>query len=62
MPDYFTLLRDRVTLKCRSLDRLFFQAYVPKLQSVAKRQLEKAHLDYEALDNGFRSCPDPAAL
>lgn len=36
MPDYFTLLRDRVTLKCRSLDRLFFQAYVPKLQSVGQ--------------------------
>jgi hypothetical protein len=28
----------------------------------AKRQLEKAHLGYEALDNGFRSCPDPVAL
>jgi hypothetical protein len=36
MPDYFTLLRDRVTLKCRSLDRIFFQAYVPKLQSVGQ--------------------------
>jgi hypothetical protein len=32
MPDYFTLLRDRVTLKCRSIDRIFLQAYVPKLQ------------------------------
>ena len=28
----------------------------------AKRQLEKARIGYEALDNGFRSCKDPAAL
>lgn len=28
----------------------------------AKRQLEKAGVEYEALDNGFRSCADPAAL
>ena len=28
----------------------------------AKRQLEKAHVGYEALDNGFRSCADPAVL
>jgi hypothetical protein len=28
----------------------------------AKRQLEKAGIEYEALDNGFRSCADPAAL
>ena len=28
----------------------------------AKRQLEKAGIAYEALDNGFRSCADPAAL
>ena len=34
MGDYATLLRDHVTLKCRSLDRIFLQAYVPKLQSV----------------------------
>lgn len=34
MTDYATLLRDHVTLKCRSLDRIFLQAYVPKLQSV----------------------------
>jgi hypothetical protein len=26
------------------------------------RQLEKAGIAYDALDNGFRSCPDPAAL
>jgi hypothetical protein len=34
MADYATLLRDRVTLRCRSIDRIFLQAYVPKLQSV----------------------------
>lgn len=28
----------------------------------AKRQLEKAGIVYEALDNGFRSCADPARL
>jgi hypothetical protein len=31
--DYGTLLRDHVTLTCRSVDRIFLQAYVPKLQS-----------------------------
>lgn len=34
MADYATLLRDHVTLTCRSIDRIFLQAYVPKLQSV----------------------------
>lgn len=34
MADYATLLRDRVSLACRSIDRVFLQAYVPKLQSV----------------------------
>jgi hypothetical protein len=34
MADYATLLRDRVTLTCRSIDRIFLQGYVPKLQSV----------------------------
>jgi hypothetical protein len=34
MADYATLLRDQVTLTCRSIDRVFLQAYVPKLQSV----------------------------
>jgi hypothetical protein len=34
MPDYATLLRDHVTLTCRSVDRIFLQAYVPHLQSV----------------------------
>lgn len=34
MADYPTLLRDHVTLKCRCIDRIFLQAYVPKLQTV----------------------------
>jgi len=34
MTDYATLLRDHVSLKCRCIDRIFLQAYVPKLQSV----------------------------
>src|SRR5262245_13157163 len=34
MADYAMLLRDRVTLACRSIDRIFLQAYVPKLQTV----------------------------
>ena len=34
MADYATLLRDRVTLACRSIDRIFLQGYIPKLQSV----------------------------
>lgn len=34
MADYATLLRDHVTLSCRSVDRIFLQAYVPRLQSV----------------------------
>jgi hypothetical protein len=32
--DYGTLLRDHVRLQYRSIDRIFLQAYVPKLQSV----------------------------
>ena len=36
MADYATLLRDHVTLKCRSIDRIFLQAYVPKLQAVGQ--------------------------
>jgi len=36
MADYSTLLREHVTLNCRSIDRIFMQAYVPKLQSVGK--------------------------
>lgn len=34
MVSYATLLRDQVSLICRSVDRLFLQAYVPKLQTV----------------------------
>ncbi len=36
MADYATLLRNLVVLTCRSIDRLFLQAYVPKLQSVGQ--------------------------
>jgi len=34
MTDYGALLRDHVTLRCRSIDRIFIQAYVPRLQAV----------------------------
>ena len=34
MSHYATLLRDQVTLKIRSIDRIFLQAYVPRLQTV----------------------------
>ena len=34
MTDYATLLRDYVTLKVRSIDRIFLQAHVPNLQTV----------------------------
>jgi len=33
MADYSTLLRDRVTLAVRSVDRIFLQGYVPHLQT-----------------------------
>jgi hypothetical protein len=36
MADYAMLLRDHVTLTCRSVDRIFLQAYVPKLQTVGQ--------------------------
>ena len=36
MADYATLLRDHVTLQYRAIDRIFLQAYVPKLQSVGQ--------------------------
>jgi hypothetical protein len=36
MADYTTVLRDHVVLKCRSADRIFLQAYVPKLQTVGQ--------------------------
>jgi hypothetical protein len=34
MAEYATLMRDHVTLTCSSVDRIFLQAYAPKLQSV----------------------------
>jgi hypothetical protein len=36
MADFATLLRDNVTLACRSIDRIFLQGYVPRLQSVGQ--------------------------
>ena len=36
MTAYDILRRDHVTLTCRSIDRLFLQAYVPQLQSVGE--------------------------
>ena len=39
MPDYFTLLRNRVNTQVsfhRSIDGIFLQAYVPKLQTVGQ--------------------------
>jgi hypothetical protein len=36
MADYATLLRDHTTLKVRSIDRIFLQAYVPRVQSVGQ--------------------------
>ena len=32
MTDYATLLRDHVTLRVRSIDRIFLQAYVPYVE------------------------------
>jgi hypothetical protein len=49
-----SLLRDRVTLQVRSVDRLFVQAYVPKLMS-------EGLLIRFLLDRGFR-IPSPALL
>jgi hypothetical protein len=37
MADYSTLLRDRVTLAVRSVDRVFLQGYVPHLQTRHRR-------------------------
>ncbi|MGH9762531.1 MAG: hypothetical protein ACREAC_17055, partial [Blastocatellia bacterium] len=34
MADYSTILREHVTLQCRSIDRIFLQAYIPRLQTV----------------------------
>ena len=36
MINYGTLLRDHVTLRCRSIDRIFLQAYAPRLQTVGE--------------------------
>jgi hypothetical protein len=36
MGDYATLLRDHITLRYRSIDRIFLQGYVPKLQTVGQ--------------------------
>jgi hypothetical protein len=36
MPDCATLLRDHVTLRWRAIDRIFLQAYIPRLQSVGQ--------------------------
>jgi len=36
MADYGTLLREHVTLKCRCIDRIFLQGYVPGLQTVGR--------------------------
>lgn len=36
MAGYATLLREHVTLKCRSIDRIFLQGYVPGLQTVGQ--------------------------
>jgi hypothetical protein len=36
MINYGTLLRDRVTLRCRCIDRMFLQAYVPRLKTVGE--------------------------
>jgi len=47
--DYATLLRDHVTLTCRSVDRMFLQAYVPQLQTpgwVARFLLYQRHFGF----------------
>lgn len=36
MTDYASLLGKHVTLKCGCIDRIFLQAYVPKLQAVGQ--------------------------
>ena len=49
-----SLLRDRVTLQVRSVDRLFLQAYVPRLMS-------EGLLIRLLVDRGF-AIPSPAPL
>jgi hypothetical protein len=44
-----SLLRDRVTLRVRSVDRLFLQAYVPKLMT--SFQVVRFLLDLGQLDS-----------
>lgn len=34
MADYSSILREHVKLQCRSIDRIFLQAYIPNLQTV----------------------------
>src|SRR5205807_4399639 len=36
MTDYASLLRHRIALSCRCIDRIFLQGYVPKLQTVGQ--------------------------
>jgi hypothetical protein len=36
MANYAEILRDHVTLRCLSIDRILLQAYVPKLQTVGQ--------------------------
>lgn len=43
MADYATLLRDHVTLECRSVDRIFLQGYVPQLQAPGQLALFLMH-------------------
>jgi len=54
MSDYATLLHDHTTLTCRSIDRIFLQAYLPKLQTVGQVCLFLNH-------RGFR-IPSSAAF
>ena len=49
-----SLLRDRVTLQVRSVDRVFLQGYVPRLMS-------EGLLVRFLLDRGFR-LPSPSLL
>ncbi len=71
MVDYATLLRDHVILWDSEWGGAVWKtnAYAPfpiwlwlNGHEWAKRQLEKARIPYEPLDNGFRSCDDPVAL
>ena len=38
MADYATLLPEHVTLACRSVDRIFLQAYVPDMWAGAVKR------------------------